>query len=146
MNEHDPVGTPIPAPSRPLPESLPWSGWAYLDPAGIPWLGPLAPTPAAAAQVLTTELRQVGRDIPPDGPPPDDLDVWVQTELGRWAAGVLVRVHAPDEHTAWLGLAGREPDHEAAHFWRLVWPAPLTGEDQVLRDVAERELGVRGAA
>ena len=149
MSDHDPAGTPIPAPSLPHPDALPWRGWAYLDPTGIPWLGPLAPTPAAAARVLTTELHQVGREIPPDGPPPEDLDVWVQTELGRWAVGVLVHVHAPDEHTAWrawLGLAGREADREAAHLWRLVWPAPLAGEDLVLRDVAERELDVRGAA
>lgn len=130
MTDTSLAGRHIPA-TLPPPDALPWRGTAYLDPSGgLSWLGPPAPTPAAAATALAADLVAAAAAMLP---PPADVDAWLADELTRWreAGPVLVAISAVDELAgwrAWLALAQRPPTPEALRAWRVAWP--LGGDDE----------------
>lgn len=143
MSDTSLAGIDIPA-TLPPPENLPWRGLAYLDPSGgLSWLGPPAPTPAAAATALAADLVAAAEAMLP---PPADVDAWLADELGRWceAGPVLVAISATDERAgwrAWLALAQRPASHEALRAWRVAWPLGIDDEDPCLVDVDEGGAG-----
>ena len=134
MTDISPVGVPIPAISP--RDDLPWVGWAVPEPGSSGWLGPLAPTLAAALRALAGELHQA---LAGTQDPPDDLDGEVAGQLLVWrSAPVAVQIHAADERTAWrtwCDLGQRPRDREALATWRARWPAPADGDDPLLEDV-----------
>lgn len=137
MTDTSLAGRDIPA-TLPPPDRLPWRGVAYLDSAGgLAWLGPPAPTPAAAATALAADLVAAAAEM---RPPPADVDAWLADELARWseAGPVLVAISAVDERAgwrAWLALAQRPASHEALRAWRVAWPLSGDDEDPCLVDV-----------
>lgn len=143
MTDTSLAGRHIPA-ILPQPDRLPWRGLAYLDTAGGQgWLGPPAPTPAAAATALAADLVAAAAEM---RPPPADVDAWLADELARWreAGPVLVEISAADERAgwrAWLALAQRRPTPDALRAWRVAWPLGIDDEDPCAGDVDEGGAG-----